>query len=104
MREPDQETDHKTDQEPLIQQLLTVAQAFAGARGISLSRVSTLAFNDGGKFKALQNGADIGARRLTVALQWFSDNWPDGAGWPDGVDRPRPLEVNTGTPQVGSFQ
>lgn len=86
-----------------IDALLTVARCFAAARSLSLSRVSTLVFNDGSKLGTLATGdADIGTRRLVRAMAWFSQNWPEGAAWPDGIDRPAEPDLNTGTPEVWS--
>lgn len=70
-----------------IDRLLTVARRYGEIEGISLSTVSSRALNDGKKLSALESGADLTVGRLERALQWFSDNWPDG-DWP--VDVPRP--------------
>ena len=95
---------HKTAEAGGIGSLLALSHAYAAARGVSLSRVSTLCFNDGGKLKALEAGADIGARRLARALDWFSENWPEGAVWPEAVARPATTTINTGIPQVWGGQ
>lgn len=71
-----------------ISDLLSLADAFAAARGLSESRVSTLAFSSGARLKQLRAGGDIGTRTLAQAIQWFSDHWPDSAAWPAGVHRP----------------
>ncbi len=71
-----------------IQSLLMVVDAFREARQVSDARVSTLVFNDGGKVKQLREGRDIGVLTSMRAFQWFSDNWPENAQWPDGVQRP----------------
>jgi hypothetical protein len=70
--------------------LLLVAQAFASARGVSLARVSTLAGNDGKILPRLAAGRDCTTRTYDAMLAWFSSNWPEGAEWPAGVDRPEP--------------
>lgn len=70
-----------------IEQLLLVARRYAEIEGIPLTTVSSRALNDGKKLGALESGADINVGRMERALQWFSDNWPDG-DWPGGVDRP----------------
>jgi hypothetical protein len=70
-----------------IEQLLTIARRYGELEGVPLSTVSSRALDDGKKLAALEGGADLTVGRLERALQWFSDNWPDGA-WPDGVPRP----------------
>jgi len=72
----------------LRKQLLVVIEAFAAARILSVARVSTMAFNHGTMHQRLVEGADITVGRLELAMQWFSDNWPDGAAWPEGIARP----------------
>ena len=73
----------------LLDHLISVSEAFAAARGLSRSRVSTIVFGDGRKLDlVIRDGADITTRRLEAAMAWFSANWPEGAVWPDGVPRP----------------
>jgi len=75
-----------------IEQLLTVARAYAAIEEIELSTVSSRALDDGKKLGAIEGGADIQVRRLERAMRWFSDNWPT-ADWPSEVPRPAPSEV-----------
>ena len=73
----------------LTDQLLAVARAYCQARSLSLARVSTLVFNEGKKLEAIASkGADLATGRFETAMSWFSDNWPDGAVWPEAVERP----------------
>jgi hypothetical protein len=72
-----------------IEQLLSVARAYAEIEGVDLSTVSSRSFNDGKKLGAIERGADIQVTRLERTMQWFSDHWPDGP-WPVGVPRPTP--------------
>lgn len=76
-----------------IPALLRLVDAYRVARGISDARVSTLVFNDGQRIDDLRSGKDIGTRRLSRAIQWFSDNWPPDAAWPADVPRPAPAET-----------
>lgn len=76
----------------MIDQILTVANAYRGARGLSLSRTSTLVFNDGKKLDAIANGADLATSRFEGAMAWFSANWPEGAEWPQDIARPEALQ------------
>lgn len=81
-----------------IDTLLIVSDAYATARSLSESRVSTLAFGEGTRLKHLREGGDMGARRVQRGLQWFSENWPEGAEWPATVTRPdlaAPVEPST---------
>lgn len=75
----------------LIDQLLQISAAYRAARGLSVARVSYLAFGDGKVLSGLANaGRDITTRRLEAAVQWFSDNWPEHATWPEQIHRPAP--------------
>lgn len=73
----------------LVEEILSVAHAYAAARRVSIGRVSMLAFGDGQLLKRLQTGSDLTTRRLENTMLWFSANWPEGAEWPEGVQRPR---------------
>ncbi len=78
----------------LREQLLSVAAAYCAGREISLSRVSTLIFNDGKRLAAIQRGGDLGTSQFEKALFWFSHHWPDGTEWP--LDVPRPAKAHAG--------
>lgn len=80
----------------LVDRLLTVASTYAEARGLSMSRVSTLIFGDGKVLDRLAKGRDVTTGRFEGAMQWLSDNWPVGAHWPEGVDRPPPIKSEVG--------
>jgi hypothetical protein len=72
-----------------IDHLLSVAHAYAQAEKIDLSTVSWRALGDTKKLTAIESdGRDIQVRRLEKTMQWFSDNWPATAIWPEGIDRP----------------
>jgi hypothetical protein len=80
----------------LTEQLLSVATTYCGAKSISLARVSTLIFNDGKRFDAIQRGGDLGTAQFEKALSWFSDNWPEAdETWPLGVPRPAPARAES---------
>lgn len=72
----------------MTDQILTVARAFCDARGLSISRVSTLVFNDGKKLDLIARGADLGTGKFESAMAWFSLNWPKDTRWPKGIARP----------------
>lgn len=74
----------------ITEQLILVAQAYCRAKDLSLSRVSTLIFNDGKRLDAIAAGADLYTSRFEQALVWFSAHWPENSSepWPDAVARP----------------
>lgn len=76
----------------MTDQILTVARAYCAARGMSLSRLSTIIFDDGKKLDRIASGRDLHTARYEAAMGWLSDNWPDGVNWPKGIARPEPLK------------
>lgn len=72
----------------LIAQITHIADIFCQARGLSMSRVSTLVFNDGKRLPSIIAGGDLYTARFEHAMSWFSANWPEGAEWPAEVPRP----------------
>lgn len=72
-----------------LNHLLTTADAYKAATGVPKDEtVSSRAFGDSKKLSALRDGADITVGRFNATMRWFSLNWPSGAPWPAGVDRP----------------
>lgn len=74
-----------------VQQLLAVADSYRNQPqndGLEEKTLSYRVFRDAGTFRRLRAGGDLTTRNWDMALQWFSDNWPDGAEWPAGVQRP----------------
>lgn len=69
--------------------LLTVADAYASARRLSRARVSTIVFNAGLALDRIASGKDLTTGNWERAMTWFHENWPEGAKWPDGVERVR---------------
>jgi len=69
-------------------QLVTLADLYAAAHKINRSTVSSRVFDDARKMDAMAEGADITLRRFNQALDWFSENWPDGVQWPKHILRP----------------
>lgn len=70
--------------------ILRLAEAFAAAKGIALSAVSSRVFDDSKKLAAIEGGADLTLKRAGAAMQWFSNHWPDSAEWPADLARPTP--------------
>lgn len=73
--------------------MIVLIDTYATAKGISPSRVATILFSSGAKYRQLVEGADINVGRLESALIWFSENWPDGTAWPEGIARPEKREA-----------
>jgi hypothetical protein len=71
-----------------IAHLLSLTDRFLAATSIKEVTLSHRVFGDSKKLAAIRNGADITLGRFNSAIEWFSDNWPDDASWPEGVSRP----------------
>lgn len=70
-------------------QLITVADTYGHLTGRGRKRVSTLALKQGNRLDAYAEGTlSPTVTVLERAMQWFSDNWPEGHPWPDGISRP----------------
>lgn len=68
--------------------IVTLSRIYADAHGISLKTVSSRVFSDQKKIAAIENGKDITIGRFNDALLWFSEKWPEGVDWPQGIPRP----------------
>ena len=68
--------------------LITICDAYCLATGLSRGRLGTLVFNDGKAFGRIAAGGDLNTRSFEKAVLWFAANWPEGAEWPRGIDRP----------------
>lgn len=74
----------------LIDDLKSVASLFCELTGKSRSAISVAIYGPGdrNRFKRVFDGFDIKTADHDSSMQWFSDNWPDGAEWPVDVVRP----------------
>ena len=73
---------------------LSVAQAYLTAAGLKPKTLSHRVFGDAKVLPELLDGRrTLTFARGEAALQWFSDNWPENAMWPEGVARPQPSPV-----------
>lgn len=79
----------------LLAQLLSVSEAYCATSGIGRQRLSTLMLGAGHRLETIAAGGDLKTGTYEKALQWLSDNWPDGAEWPVGIERPeaKPAEA-----------
>jgi hypothetical protein len=74
----------------LTDRLLKVADAYCAKVGRSRARISTIIFGSGDRIDGVASGKDINTRSYERAMVWFSSNWPEDLGWPEGVERPEP--------------
>jgi hypothetical protein len=72
----------------IVASFLVVVERFCEAEAVPESTASWRMFDDSKRMAQIRAGADIGVRRLERATQWLSDNWPESACWPEGIDRP----------------
>jgi hypothetical protein len=76
-------------EQELIRNLTLCADAFVKARGVGLSTLGRLAAGDWRFFNHLKDGSKtFTARKYDEVINWFSDNWPAEAIWPEGIARP----------------
>ena len=73
----------------LIQQYERIAEQYATARDIKLSRLSYLIFTDAYFFDRLKTGR-VTLRLTQKFLQFVSDDWPENLEWPQTIPRPNP--------------
>jgi len=71
-----------------MDQFFRLVERFAEAKGITESTASVHLFNDGKRLRLLREGGDLGVRKMEDAIQYLSDHWPEGTGWPREIKRP----------------
>jgi hypothetical protein len=72
----------------LIEALLAVTRAYATATGLAEATISRRFLGGGSRAATLCAGGDMGALTIAKAIERFARNWPPGAAWPEGVERP----------------
>lgn len=73
----------------LIAAILRLSEAYCAAAGVAEATLSTKVLGAGGRLAQIRaGGSDVGVKRCHLAIEWFSANWPEGAAWPDAVERP----------------
>jgi hypothetical protein len=76
-------------EQQLSRNLTLCAEAFIASRNVGFSTLGRLAAGDWRFFTHLGDGSKtFTARKYDEVMGWFSDNWPDGAAWPENVSRP----------------
>lgn len=73
-----------------------VCDAYREVVELSESRIGQLAAGNPGFYMRMRNGGGCTIRLYGRVLQWFSDNWPEGAEWPPDVPRPAPASETRG--------
>ncbi|MDP1866966.1 MAG: hypothetical protein Q8L13_11585 [Bradyrhizobium sp.] len=77
-------------EEELRQNLNRCLAAFMAQRDIGVATVGRLAAGDWRFFDRLgEAGKTFTARKYDEVIDWFSENWPANAVWPEGVSRPK---------------
>lgn len=72
-----------------IANLKAVAIVYCDADGVPPKTLSWRIFNDGKKLDAiLADKADLMTAGHEKAMAWLSTNWPEGAEWPENIERP----------------
>lgn len=80
----------------LIEDLLIVARTFSRITNRALATTSSLVMDDGKCLPLIEKGArSITVLRYERTMRWFSDNWPAGHKWPNGVERPGDVHANS---------
>lgn len=77
-------------------QLELLLQTYIRHSGKTETYLSVVAAGDASFFARLRGGRSTTIRRLSVVVQWFSDNWLEGVSWPDeSFMRPYPVQSGT---------
>jgi hypothetical protein len=73
--------------------LRALVTAFVAKSGISPTETWRKAARDGHFLARVESGGGFTVRNYDSIVQWFSDNWPDGAEWPSNVSRPKRIVI-----------
>lgn len=74
-------------------QLTTLVEIMSDARCLSEARIANLAGCDSRFFARLRSGGGCRVDTMLRVVQFFSNNWPECALWPDCIARPVPEEI-----------
>ena len=81
--------------------LSTVGAAYAVHTKLAASTIWARAAKDARFLDRIESGQGFTVKTYDRAMQWFSDNWPEDAEWPAGVERPFRSEETTETEVSG---
>lgn len=73
-------------------QLVALVEAYAAAIGRSEATVANAIGRDSRFFVRMRAGKGCSVDTMNSVIAWFSDHWPDGLAWPEGIDRPAPAK------------
>lgn len=73
---------------PDTQQILRLADEYLRVVNIRETALSSRLFGESKKLALLRGGADLTVTRYRQVVNWFSENWPSDAVWPDAIARP----------------
>ncbi|MGH2341103.1 hypothetical protein ACRC7T_06415 [Segnochrobactraceae bacterium EtOH-i3] len=80
-------------EEELRTHILTCADEYHRATGISMTSISRMSSGNTRFFQLLQDGeAAFSVRIYDRTMAWFSNAWPIGRDWPQNI--PRPVNVD----------
>lgn len=74
--------------------LAALGEEFARVSGRKLRGVWAMAAKDARFIERVESGHTFTLKTFDSVTRWFSDNWPDGAAWPECVKRPDPMRVH----------
>jgi hypothetical protein len=77
----------------LANHLITLSERFRAARELGEATVGRLCAADGRFFSRIREGKTFTAKKYDEVVGWFSRNWPEGAEWPEAVNRPNMSEA-----------
>jgi hypothetical protein len=75
-------------EEELKSNLKAVFSAFSDGSPLSAATVWSRAARDARFMERLEAGGGFTVKSYDRAIAWFSENWPEGAIWPEGIERP----------------
>lgn len=71
-----------------ITHLLDLADEYQRHDPVEDKTLSFRVFGDSKKLSSLRTGSDLTTTRFNAAVLWFHEHWPEGAHWPDLIERP----------------
>lgn len=69
--------------------VLELAECYKGMTGVGLAALGKEILRDSGFFNDLRDGRSCQINTMMRVSKWFSDRWPSGVEWPEGLPRPK---------------